>query len=82
MTVVTYGAQFHVCDQAIKEFEKKTGASVELIDLQTVYPFDEETIVKSVKKTGRLVVSHEGVKGNGIGSELVSRVMEKCFWNL
>ena len=71
-TVVTYGAQFSVVESAIKEYEEKTGVSIELIDLQTIYPFDVETIEKSVNKTGRLMISHEAVKGNGIASEIAS----------
>lgn len=66
----------------MEKFEKKTGCSIELIDLQTVYPFDAETIAQSVNKTGRLVISHEGVKGNGLAGEIASQIMERCFFKL
>ena len=71
-TVVSYGAQFHIAEAAAKEFEEKNNVSIELIDLQTLYPFDIETIAKSVEKTGRLLITHEAPKGNGLGSELSS----------
>lgn len=53
-----------------------------MIDLQTIYPFDIETIAKSVSKTGRLIISHEAVKGNGLASEISSQVVERCFYKL
>jgi len=50
--------------------------------LQTIFPFDIETIVESVKKTGRLLISHEAPSSNGISSEIASQVMEECFYYL
>lgn len=82
LTVVTYGAQFYVVEEAVREFERENQCSVEIVDLQTVYPIDFETIFESVKKTGRCIVSHEGPLGNGIGSEVVSQVQENCFFSL
>ncbi len=54
--------------------EKNPGFSIELVDLQTVYPLDMKTIKKSVKKTGRCLVTHEAPLGNGIGAEIVSQI--------
>lgn len=80
ITVVTYGAQLHDCMQAIKELQTETPEiSVELIDLRTVKPIDTETIINSVKKTGRLLVVHEAVKSFSVSSEIISRVNEKAF---
>ncbi|KAG9014621.1 hypothetical protein FRB94_011799 [Tulasnella sp. JGI-2019a] len=55
------------------------GASVELIDLRTILPWDVETVVESVKKTRRLVILHEAGKIGGVGSDIASTVTERCF---
>ena len=59
VTVVAYGAMIREAQKALA-LAKKDGISAELIDLRTIYPIDRETIAQSVKKTGRLVVVHEG----------------------
>ena len=80
ITVVTYGAQVHDSMQAITELQKETPEiSVELIDLRTIKPLDTETIINSVKKTGRLLVVHEAVQSFSVSSEIISRVNEKAF---
>jgi pyruvate/2-oxoglutarate/acetoin dehydrogenase E1 component len=55
------------------------GVSVEVIDPRTLRPLDEETILESVRKTGRVLVVHEAVKFGGIGAELAAMIMEKAF---
>src|SRR5713101_1443620 len=55
------------------------GIELEVIDPRTLVPFDEQTIVDSVKKTGRLIVSHEAYTRNGYGAEILSRVVEAAF---
>ena len=55
------------------------GIELEVIDPRTLVPLDEETIVSSVKKTGRLIVSHEACRNAGYGAEIVSRVVEAAF---
>lgn len=78
VTVVAWGAIVRETEIAIKLLEKDN-ISVELIDLRTIAPIDEETIINSVKKTGRFVVVHEAVKSYGPGAELISLVNEKAF---
>ncbi|PYM67886.1 MAG: alpha-ketoacid dehydrogenase subunit beta, partial [Candidatus Rokuibacteriota bacterium] len=58
---------------------EKDGISVEVIDPRTLVPLDEQAIVESVKKTGRLVVSHEAYTRSGYGAEIISRVVEAAF---
>ncbi|KAM7441792.1 hypothetical protein ABFA07_009194 [Porites harrisoni] len=58
------------------------GISCELIDLQTILPWDEETVIKSVLKTGRLLIAHEAPLTGGFAAEIGSTVQEHCFLNL
>jgi Pyruvate/2-oxoglutarate dehydrogenase complex, dehydrogenase (E1) component, eukaryotic type, beta subunit len=57
----------------------KEGISVEILDPRTIMPLDEETIINSVKKTGRAVVVHEAHKTGGVGAEIAAMIMEKAF---
>ena len=63
----------------VNELGKKENISAEVIDLRTLKPMDSETIVASVKKTGRLVTVEEGWKQSGVGAEIAARVMEQAF---
>ena len=58
------------------------GISCEIIDLQTIYPYDADTIAQSVNKTGRCIISHEAPITAGFGAELSARIQEKCFLRL
>lgn len=78
LTVVSYGAQLNETLKAVLELDKK-GIKVELIDLRTIYPFDEELIFKSVKKTGRLLVVHEGHRSFGTAAEIIASVTSEVF---
>jgi pyruvate dehydrogenase E1 component beta subunit len=78
LTMVSWGASVVQCMQAIE----KSGRSIELIDLRTIYPFDIDTIEASVKKTGRCVVVHEAPLTCGFGAEISARIMERCFLHL
>jgi 2-oxoisovalerate dehydrogenase E1 component beta subunit len=62
--------------------QEKHGISCELIDLQTIVPWDMETVEASVRKTGKLVVSHEAPVTCGFGAEVVATIQEGCFWSL
>jgi pyruvate dehydrogenase E1 component beta subunit len=81
VTVVAWGAMMKDTLKAAKRLEDE-GFSVEVIDLRTIAPMDSDTVIESVKKTGRFVVVHEAVKTLGIGSELISRVNEGAFFHL
>ncbi len=83
ITLVTYGAQVQDSIKAIQQLqEENPEIDVELIDLRTISPLDNETIINSVRKTGRLLVVHEAVKSFSVSSEIISRVNEKAFLNL
>jgi 2-oxoisovalerate dehydrogenase E1 component beta subunit len=78
VTVLAYGTMVYVAGAAAEE----TGIDAEIIDLRTLLPYDLETIVASVKKTGRCVVVHEATLTSGYGAELSAVVQENCFYNL
>jgi 2-oxoisovalerate dehydrogenase E1 component beta subunit len=78
VTVLAYGTMVYVAEAAAQE----TGIDAEIIDLRTLLPYDLETIVASVRKTGRCVVVHEATLTSGYGAELSAIVQENCFYNL
>ncbi len=81
VTLFAYGAMlYEALDAAQKAAEQ--GVETEVVDLRTLWPVDIETIIGSVKKTGRLIIVHEAPKTCGFGSELVSLVCEKAFYHL
>lgn len=75
VTIVATSIMVHKALDAAAELEKE-GIDVEVIDPRTLVPLDEETIIESVKKTGRLIVVHEAVKRGGFGGEIASVVAE------
>ncbi len=81
LTIVAYGAMSRVVQQAIQH-AKKDGYSIELIDLRTIYPFDKQTIVESIRKTGRLLVVHEAARTFGVAAELMAIANEEAFLHL
>jgi pyruvate dehydrogenase E1 component beta subunit len=80
-TIITYGRTvldaLEVAGQLAEE-----GISVEVIDLRTIAPYDEATVLASVRKTGRAVVLHEAVKAYGTGAEIAARINEALFGQL
>jgi 2-oxoisovalerate dehydrogenase E1 component beta subunit len=81
VTVLAYGAMlYEALDAASKAAEK--GVEAEVIDLRTLWPVDINTIIESVKRTGRLVVVHEAPRTCGFGAELITLVTERCFDHL
>ena len=78
MSVITYGLMLHHCLEAARSLAGE-GVSVEVVDLRTVRPLDEETIVKSVEKTGKALIVHEDTKAGGIGGEVAAIVAEHAF---
>ena len=71
-------AEFTVAEAAANE----SGIDAEIIDLRSIWPLDLDTLVASVKKTGRCVVLHEATRTSGFGAELIALVQEHCFYHL
>jgi len=82
LTLISYGAMMRPTLEAASLLKEKDGVEAEVIDLLTISPLDEETLVESVKKTGRAVIVHEAPRSFGPGAEIVSRLMEKAFFYL
>jgi pyruvate dehydrogenase E1 component beta subunit len=82
VTVVAYGAMLYEALDAATKASEQHEVEAEVIDLRTLWPLDIDTVVESVKKTGRLVVVHEAPRTCGLGAELVSLVCEKAFYHL
>ena len=78
VSVVTYGLMVHHCLEAAEELAGE-GVEVEVVDLRTVRPIDHDTILGSVKRTGKIVVVHEDTKAGGIGAEVAAIVSEEAF---
>ena len=78
VTILCYGAMVPVC-LAAAETAAQAGRSIEVIDLRTLVPLDEATVLESVKKTGRCVIVYEAPKTCGYGAELSAIVGERCI---
>lgn len=77
-TLVTYGPSLPVCLEAA-ELARAEGRRLEVVDLRSLVPFDEETVCDSVRRTGRAVVVHEATGFGGPGGEIAARITERCF---
>ncbi|SDH93184.1 pyruvate dehydrogenase E1 component beta subunit [Arthrobacter subterraneus] len=81
VTLVTYGPLVPTArDAAVAASDD--GVSVEVIDLRSLAPIDFATVEKSVRKTGRLVITHEAAQSGGLGAEIAASITERCFYYL
>jgi 2-oxoisovalerate dehydrogenase E1 component len=81
LTIVTYGAVVQKALQAAAQIEQR-GASVEVIDLRSLAPYDWETIRRSVEKTSRVLIAHEDCLSFGYGAEIAARIADELFASL
>jgi 2-oxoisovalerate dehydrogenase E1 component beta subunit len=81
VSIVTYGAMVHRALEAADALSND-GVSTEVVDLRTVYPIDEETVLRSIEKTSRALVLTESYRFVGIGAEVASTIAEKGFEHL
>ncbi|MEW5901662.1 MAG: transketolase C-terminal domain-containing protein, partial [Acidobacteriota bacterium] len=81
LSVVAWGAMVPVTQQAAEGLEKE-GLFPEIVDLRTLAPLDQETILESVRRTGRLLIVHEAPKTCGLGAEIAALVAEKAIFQL
>jgi 2-oxoisovalerate dehydrogenase E1 component len=78
LTIVTYGAMVQKSINLAKEYAKN-GIDIEIIDLRSIVPLDMETVLASVRKTGRVLVLHEDVEFVGFGAEIAAQIADKVF---
>lgn len=82
VTLIGWGTQVHVLREVAEMAKEKLKISCEVIDLVSILPWDQETVFQSVKKTGRVIVSHEAPLTSGFGAELAASIQENCFMSL
>jgi 2-oxoisovalerate dehydrogenase E1 component beta subunit len=75
MTVIAYGSSVHLALQATEELEE----DIEVIDLRTLCPLDEETILASARATGKVLIAHEATRACGAGAEVAALISERAF---
>ena len=78
LTIVTWAAMVHTAAEAAEALAAD-GVEVEIVDLRTLVPFDEESVLTSVAKTGRAIVLHEAPRTGGFGGEIAATIAEKAF---
>jgi pyruvate dehydrogenase E1 component beta subunit len=78
LTIVSFGIGMVYALQAAEELERE-GIDAEVVDLRTIRPMDSETIIQSVKKTGRCIAVEEGWPQSGVGAEIIAKIMEAAF---
>jgi 2-oxoisovalerate dehydrogenase E1 component beta subunit len=82
VTLVTYGPMVKVALAAAQTAAEEGGPSIEVVDLRSLSPLDTETVLASVRKTGRAVVAHEAQTFLGMGAELAAQIQQECFYHL
>ncbi len=78
ITLVAWGAQVEIVEKAAAMAEEK-GVSCEILDLQSIMPWDAEAVFESVYKTGRLLINHEAPQTGGFAAEIATAVQRECF---
>ena len=82
VTLIAYGAMLHTVREAADVIEKEDDTHCEVIDLRSLVPLDTETVLDSVRRTGRVVVVHEAPRNCGFGAEVIAVITEKVFLHL
>src|SRR3989475_3510518 len=82
VSLFAYGAMVPVAQEAAKQLQKEQETGVEIIDLRTVWPLDEDAIATSVEKTGRAIVVHEAPRAGGVGAEVTAIINDRCLYSL
>ncbi len=82
LTVVAYGLMLHFCLEAANRLRDEEGMSAEVVDVRTISPLDKETILASVRKTGKAMVVYEDNRTYGAGAEIVATIAEEAMFDL
>ncbi|MGB4205626.1 MAG: thiamine pyrophosphate-dependent enzyme [Bacteroidales bacterium] len=79
MSIITYGNTTHMSLQVAERIQKEKGKSIEVVDIRSLVPLDKESIIESVKKTGKVLVVHEDKVFSGFGAELAATIAAEAF---
>ena len=82
LTIVSYGAVLHTVLATVERLAEEEQISAEVVDLRTLVPFDLETVLDSVRRTGRALVVHEAPRTCGFGAELSASISERALLSL
>lgn len=82
VTVISYGLMMHLAVEAAEALASEEGIQAEVIDLRTLRPLDEEVILESVRKTGKVLIVHEANKMGGVGAEIAALISEEALFYL
>jgi 2-oxoisovalerate dehydrogenase E1 component beta subunit len=80
-SIICYGSTVHMALEVAERMQKE-GISIEVVDIRTLVPFDEETVLRSVRKTNRVLITHEATLTGGFAGEISARITEKAFDSL
>jgi 2-oxoisovalerate dehydrogenase E1 component beta subunit len=79
LSIITYAATVWKSLEAAEQLEKEDGLSVEVIDLRSILPMDDQAIIDTVKKTNRVMIVHEDTRTGGVAGEITARINEHAF---
>jgi 2-oxoisovalerate dehydrogenase E1 component beta subunit len=82
LTVIAYGLMLHLCLDAASRLQDQEGLSAEVVDVRTISPLDKDTILGSVRKTGKAMVVYEDNRTYGAGAEIVATIAEEAMFDL
>jgi 2-oxoisovalerate dehydrogenase E1 component beta subunit len=82
LTAIAYGLMLHVCLEAASRLRDEHGVSVEVVDVRTISPLDTQTILASVRKTGKAIVVYEDNRTYGAGAEIAATIAEEAMFDL
>ena len=82
ITVISYGLMLHVCLEAASRLQDQEGVKAEVVDVRTINPLDTETIITSVRKTGKAMVVYEDNRTYGAGAEIAATIAEEAMFDL
>jgi pyruvate/2-oxoglutarate/acetoin dehydrogenase E1 component len=79
LTIITWSAMVYKALEAAERLEKEDGLQVEVLDLRTLLPMDDEAIMASVRKTNRVLIAHEDTRTGGVAGEITARINDQAF---
>jgi pyruvate dehydrogenase E1 component beta subunit len=82
LTIISWGSMMPATLEAAENIEEELDVDVEVVDLRTISPFDRETVLDSIEKTGKAVIVHEGPKTGGWAAELIASINEEALFHL